>query len=120
MCIYIYVYIYIYIYILASSLLRGSLPSSHMYPYPLRPPHGTPIPILHASFVLPSSLITTSIPCVTLHVPECYHPARGHREVADVGRACQDKAWGSNGFPSGIIRQSWNDAEKISMAPASG
>ena len=24
------------------------------------------------------------------------------------------------GFPSGIIRQNWNDTEKISMAPAQG
>ena len=26
----------------------------------------------------------------------------------------------SHGFPSGILRQNWNDAEKISMAPAQG
>ena len=25
-----------------------------------------------------------------------------------------------NGFPSGIIRSHWNDAEKISVAPAQG
>ena len=25
-----------------------------------------------------------------------------------------------HGFPSGIIRQNWNDTEKISMAPAQG
>ena len=24
------------------------------------------------------------------------------------------------GFPSGIIRKNWNDAEKLSMAPAQG
>ena len=31
-----------------------------------------------------------------------------------------DMTQAQHGFPSGIIRQNWNDAERISVAPAPG
>ena len=33
---------------------------------------------------------------------------------------CKRTVWPLFGFPSGIIRSNWNDAEKISIAPAQG
>ena len=38
----------------------------------------------------------------------------------DFSQILQPEGWNSQGFPSGIIRQNWNDTEKISMAPAQG
>ena len=47
---------------------------------------------------------------------------RIHRNCLEILKktASEQRAQHSIGFPSGIIRQNWNDTEKIGMTPAQG